>query len=255
MRVVVVGAGLAGAACASRLVAEGVHVVVLDKSRGPGGRTATRRATVGGVEVRFDHGSAVLQLDSLAPHVRSRVEQGRAEGVLVGWTPRVWRAGVVTPGDAVCIGIPGNNALAAHLLRGVEVRAGVTVGQVRAFSRGWEVLDVDGARVDEADAVVVAVPAPQAATLVREARPDWALPLADVPYAITVVGMAAWGHAPDPGWDVALGRSPDLARIVWQDGVPGRSAFGAFVVEAGDTLVGRINPRDLAVALGLGFRV
>jgi hypothetical protein len=30
---------------------------------------------------------------------------------------------------------------------------------------------------------------------------------------------------------------------------------GTFVVEAGDTLVGRINPRDLAVALGLGFRV
>ena len=44
--VAVIGAGLAGAACARGLQAAGVQVTVFDKSRGVGGRLATRRALV-----------------------------------------------------------------------------------------------------------------------------------------------------------------------------------------------------------------
>ena len=44
--VAVVGAGLAGVACARGLQAAGVEVTVFDKSRGVGGRLATRRTTV-----------------------------------------------------------------------------------------------------------------------------------------------------------------------------------------------------------------
>ncbi len=56
MRVAVVGAGLAGLAAARELRADGHEVVVLEKSRGLGGRLATRRAE-GTV---LDHGSPVL---------------------------------------------------------------------------------------------------------------------------------------------------------------------------------------------------
>ncbi|MFM7290648.1 MAG: FAD-dependent oxidoreductase, partial [Planctomycetia bacterium] len=51
--VVVVGAGIAGLAAATELVAGGRRVVVLEKSRGVGGRMASRR--VG--EAVCDHGA------------------------------------------------------------------------------------------------------------------------------------------------------------------------------------------------------
>ncbi|NBW91636.1 MAG: FAD-dependent oxidoreductase, partial [Actinobacteria bacterium] len=43
MRIVVIGAGLAGLMAAQELHREGHHVVLIDKGRSPGGRLATRR--------------------------------------------------------------------------------------------------------------------------------------------------------------------------------------------------------------------
>ena len=49
----VVGAGMAGVACARTLLQAGHRVTLLEKSRGFGGRMATRRTEFGG----FDHGA------------------------------------------------------------------------------------------------------------------------------------------------------------------------------------------------------
>ena len=52
MRVVVIGAGLAGLIAAQQLRNSGHDVVVLDKGKSPGGRLATRR--IG--DATLDHG-------------------------------------------------------------------------------------------------------------------------------------------------------------------------------------------------------
>jgi len=52
-RVAVVGAGIAGITAARTLAQAGWHVIVFEKSRGAGGRIATRRTEWGG----FDHGA------------------------------------------------------------------------------------------------------------------------------------------------------------------------------------------------------
>ena len=49
----VIGAGLAGIACARRLRAAGLDVGVFDQGRRPGGRLATRD----GEQAAFDHGA------------------------------------------------------------------------------------------------------------------------------------------------------------------------------------------------------
>ena len=53
MRVVVVGAGVAGLMAAQSLVKNGHDVVVVDKGRSPGGRLATRRID----NATLDHGA------------------------------------------------------------------------------------------------------------------------------------------------------------------------------------------------------
>ena len=51
--IVIIGAGIAGLACARRLAEAGLAPVLLDKGRGIGGRVATRRMG----DMQFDHGA------------------------------------------------------------------------------------------------------------------------------------------------------------------------------------------------------
>ncbi|MCX6834114.1 MAG: FAD-dependent oxidoreductase, partial [candidate division Zixibacteria bacterium] len=53
-RVAVIGAGISGLISARTFHELGFDVTVFEKSRGPGGRTATRRADPG---LSFDHGA------------------------------------------------------------------------------------------------------------------------------------------------------------------------------------------------------
>ncbi|MBC7939825.1 MAG: FAD-dependent oxidoreductase, partial [Chitinophagaceae bacterium] len=60
--VAVIGAGVAGAACASSLRQAGMNVTLFEKARGVGGRMATRRARWLGADgqaqdAQFDHGA------------------------------------------------------------------------------------------------------------------------------------------------------------------------------------------------------
>jgi len=64
--VIIVGAGIAGLAAAQQLTASGLKVCVLEKSRGVGGRLATRRITTLHGEVLVDHGAQYFTCRSLA---------------------------------------------------------------------------------------------------------------------------------------------------------------------------------------------
>lgn len=57
MRIGIVGAGMAGLACAEGLAGLGHEVVLFDKGRGPGGRMSTRRLPTSAGEAHFDYGA------------------------------------------------------------------------------------------------------------------------------------------------------------------------------------------------------
>lgn len=138
--VAIIGAGMAGLTAAADLAAAGLAVTVLDKSRGTGGRLATRRIAAGA----FDHG---------APVVHGSAEFGAAMAAL----------GAVRRGDGWAAE-PGMSALVKPLERGVEIRRGVRV--VAAEERGaWYLADAEGGGHGPFGRLVVAIPAPQAAGL------------------------------------------------------------------------------------------
>jgi predicted NAD/FAD-dependent oxidoreductase len=57
VRIGIVGAGIAGLACAQGLVRHGHDVVLFDKGRGPGGRMSTRRMETPRGLAHIDHGA------------------------------------------------------------------------------------------------------------------------------------------------------------------------------------------------------
>ena len=154
-RVAIVGAGLAGLAAARSLADAGCDVVVFEKSRGKGGRVATRRTDLGPI----DHG---------APGVPSYL------ALALGGA--FWLDG---KDDARGVGVPGMSALAHGIATGIDVRTGVTVAGLSERPGGWQLTDSEGGDYATFDAVILAVPAPQAGILLSH-FPDMVAELARV---------------------------------------------------------------------------
>jgi predicted NAD/FAD-dependent oxidoreductase len=210
-RVVVVGAGLSGIAAAGVLRSAGWAVRLVEKSPGFGGRLATRRVDGD----RYDHGAAFLTVRD--PAFRRAVDPLVTGGLLRPWADRLhrWEGGrLVSPtlaGDGVrrLASPEGMAAVASALLReaGLEesVERACVVRGLGAGPGGWTVaVERDGTTGRlEADAVVVAVPAPQAALLARtagEAMPAGVIAvLEQVTYDPCLALMATY-EAPAPTW-------------------------------------------------------
>ncbi|GAB7044530.1 NAD(P)/FAD-dependent oxidoreductase [Catenuloplanes niger JCM 9533] len=145
MDVVVVGAGVAGLACARALVDGGARVRVLERGRVPGGRLASKR-----YDGRYaDMGAAYLVADD--PGFTAQVASWQTRGLIRPWTDtlRVYPGGAPTTGPVRWAAPGGLRSLAADLADGLDVRCSQPVDRLPA----------------DADAVVLAVPGPQALRL------------------------------------------------------------------------------------------
>jgi renalase len=171
--VIVVGAGVAGLACAGELGRRGVPAVVLERSRGVGGRCATRRVLD---EQPVDHGLPFF-------HMRSH-EFGVAlnalgeSGKLHGWPTDVLgrrlacQRAAFTPGSKRWARAEGVNAFPKLLARGVDVRRESRVVALRERDAGVEVELEDGATL-AAPLVVLALPVPRSVALAAPLAADW----------------------------------------------------------------------------------
>jgi len=233
VRTVVVGAGLAGLMCARTLVDHGEDVALLDKSRGPGGRTATRR----GDGLAWDHGAPVLDLSVDDRLLVRWIASWARDGRIVRWAPdtQVWDGamGEVTPGEEAWAVVGGANRLARHLASGLDLRVGTEVAGVSRQGAGWVLCDGDGAPVAYADRVVLAMPSPQAARLVRPVSPALASRLASVRYASQWTALLEVDPEDGPEADrIRFVDHPVLAEARHTGAGPGRDARGAWVVHA-----------------------
>lgn len=235
--VAVVGAGLAGAACAASLRATGLSVTVFDKSRGVGGRMSTRRtpwtATDGGIhQVEFDHGTQ--QFHARHPRFRAWLTRAEADGVVTRWRPRVHAAWPPSVGREAWLPVPNMPALSRHLLDGLDLRLHHQVHRLQRVRGGWQLVMTAGERTDTYRHVVLALPPAQAAVLLAGHLDAWADELAAVPVAPCWTLMALTNDVDWP-WDVAEPARGPIGRVVRNDRKPGRSAppgTASWVVQA-----------------------
>lgn len=226
-RVAVIGAGVAGSACARFMADAGLEVALFDKSRGVGGRMATRRAEWAAPDgtarrARFDHGAPGFSGQS--PEFVRFAEQAARDGLLSRWVPRL-APGSYTPLDVAALWVPTPDmpALCRALLSGLPVQTGCLVDALRRGPAGWCV-DSGASTVGEGfDAVLVAIPPQQAAVLLRPHRAEWAQRAEALPMLPCWVLMGATDEPhPTPPWDLAWPTSGPLAWVVRNDAKPGR---------------------------------
>ena len=159
MRVVIIGAGLAGLTAARALDVVGADVLVLDKGRSPGGRLATRR--VG--SATLDHGAQFFTVRS--PAFAKTVDDWLERGLVHAWN-HGFDEGADTDAHPRYVATGGMSSLAKDLAVGLDLRCSTMAFAVRLDADSGDVsVAIDDGTSFEADAVIVTAPLPQAFAL------------------------------------------------------------------------------------------
>lgn len=174
---VIVGAGIAGLSCARRLQQTGYRVLVLEKSRGLGGRLATRRVD----DQPVDHGCRFLQ--PTVPLIAQLIQGLEGRQVLRPWQPVCYSVAndkhleAQLP-DNFFVAPQGMTAVAKVLAEGLEIwRQRRVTGLVckaipeETAEQVWQLMvETSVSQPQEsiqAKAIILAMPAPQALTLLQ----------------------------------------------------------------------------------------
>ncbi|MCX7399390.1 MAG: FAD-dependent oxidoreductase [Planctomycetales bacterium] len=215
----VIGAGIAGLACARELVAGGFDVTVFDKGRGLGGRTATRRAEP---DLRFDHGAQFFTADD--PLFREVTDDWLARGVVAEWIGRIIRLEdktvIASSLEPRYVGMPGMSAMAVDLAVGLCVRTATQITAVTHGAVGWTIASEANETVGPFDTLVVTFPAPQTAALLGSHHFGAVASTVKMTPCWTV--MAAFESRVELPWDGAFVHDSPLAWVARNSSKPGR---------------------------------
>ncbi len=252
-RIAVVGAGMAGIACARTLLQAGCEVTVFEAAAEPGGRMATQASPWGS----FDSGA---QYFTVRDARLAQALEMAAPGLVRRWSVSAVRVldergrvieAAAPPREAHWIPVPGMSALARHwatplaALGRLQLEArvlGARRGHGASGTWSLQVQGGDGRATEHAgfDAIAWALPAPVTRELLRPS----AGPLAQALDAV-VMGpcwslMLAFPQAEQPGlqtlgpqWNAARSTHHRLAWLARETAKPQRGGVERWVAQAG----------------------
>lgn len=214
----IIGAGMAGLACATRLTEAGWQVALFDKGRRAGGRMASKVVTAQGLSFAFDYGAQYMTARD--PDFVAQVERWMRDGIAARWA---------AAGEDGWVGMPAMSAVVAHMAAPLGVRWSTHVRTIGRDERGWW-LDHDAGREGPFDAVVLALPAEQVPALVGEHDPAL-VELAEAnpsqPCWTVLLGFEASLSAPD-----TLSKGDPIDWAARNSAKPGRSGGEAWTIHA-----------------------
>ena len=221
MRIGIVGAGMAGLACAETLSRRNYAVQLFDKGRGPGGRMSTRRIATSVGEAAFDHGAPAFAAN--APAFRQRLDAWIATGFAAAWP---------AAGASCYVGVPTMGAPIREMAAGQAVRFATRVLQIEAATPGWRLVLDQGDAVDF-DCVVVATPAEQASELLAKIAPAFAAQAAASQSMPCWTAMLAFEKKLPTDADFLHGNVGDaIGLAVRNNAKPGRTGPDSWVLQA-----------------------
>jgi predicted NAD/FAD-dependent oxidoreductase len=164
--IAIIGAGLAGLTCARQLQKKGYKTIILDKSRGVGGRVATRRIN----NIPVDHGLPFLEIQG--KQTEKLIQKLCQNDILQPWTGKIYDFNsqkYLPPADRY-IALQGMTAIAKYLATDVEIQKQSRVTAIDPTpAQTWELTYDCNQTGDclQAKALIIAIPAPQALALLE----------------------------------------------------------------------------------------
>ena len=229
-RVAIIGAGLSGLVVA-RLLRAHADITVYEKSRGPGGRMATRYAG----EFEFDHGAQFFTARS--ERFRTFLQPLIDAGVVANWQARFAEY------DGNClstlrswddeyphyVGTPRMNSMGKMLSADLDTVFEADISSIARGRDGWTLTDGSGAETGPFDWLVMTSPAAQTAALAAD-FPALGAFCGERRMLACFALMLGFAKPVEVPWHAALVRNADISWLSVNSSKPARgSAFSLLV--------------------------
>ena len=230
--VAIIGAGLAGLSCATRLQMLGFQVQVYEKSRGPSGRMSTRN----GEGWSTDHGAQYFT--SRDPLFIKELHAWIKVGVAAEWHPRIsvyeddqWRESHSS--ELRYVGTPAMNSPGKYLANDLSIEFNQSIDRVCHQNGKWLLHSLEtGDIANSFDYLVLAIPAPQASALTQTADH----PITELTSTVSMQGcwtvMARFAEKPDVPFDAAFINNEIISWIARNNSKPGRTGQETWAIHA-----------------------
>ncbi len=229
-KVAVIGSGMAGLSALQQLAEQGHDVTIFEKSRGSGGRLATKKVDT----ASWDMGAQFIKANT--PAFANQLNRWHQAGWIMPWDITPW---VLThneekpsPDDALrYVAVPRMTALSRQLLKpATEFVTQTRITHCRYENRQWHLEDEHQQLHGDFDALVIAIPPLQAAPLLQQSPA-----LAN---ACTVEMMPCWtlllalDSSLDKPWDAAFVKDSPIAWLARNSSKPQRDQQETWVIQA-----------------------
>lgn len=225
MKVAIVGAGIAGLTAGRELAKAGHEVTVLEKSRGLGGRMATRYAGKES-ESKLDHG--ISYLEASTSEFETFLSELEEKKIIEPWEGPFYsyNEGKIIqtkPTRKRFIAPNGMNSVGRYLSRLVDVQVntlvgGLThIGENRGKKRSW-IVNLTSSEAPNFDAVILAMPSRQSYAILNTTMDEVATlkmisKIDDVYYNPAFVMLAGYSGKQAPKWAELDCNHPDIETI------------------------------------------
>lgn len=179
-KVIIIGAGAAGLTCAKRLIENGFEVSIFDKSRGLGGRMASRRIKNGG----FNHGASRIpnfrNQKSVPEHLKKLLETAFEKKILI------------EQGNAFTA-FASMKTFTSYLSEGIDVQKYSELISVTRVDAGIELQLNNASKVQVNEAFLIfAIPQPQLLALLQNDFPEIFILIQAAKMRASVAGLFAF---------------------------------------------------------------
>jgi predicted NAD/FAD-dependent oxidoreductase len=222
-RIAVIGAGLAGLACARVFSRSGAYVEIFEQDRIVGGRMATTRMGI----VPYDHGAQYLTARSA--QFRGFIDELCSMGYAASWKPKTSQGeggGQILPWH---VGAPGMSSIVRPLAESVRIHTSCRVHTIERTDKAWHVWFDDETILGPFAAVAIAVPAPQAQLMLGRVE-EVSAPLSRVRMSPCWSLMVRLDQRMLPNQDVFSDMSDVIRWIARSNANPGRTLKGETIV-------------------------
>lgn len=234
MNTLIIGAGLAGLACATTLQSFGHRVLVVEKSRGVAGRMSTRR----GEGWQCGHGAQYFTARD--PAFAAEVGRWMQAGAAALWTPRLSVFGDAPAHEPEAgllryVGCPSMTAPARFLAESLPIQTSTTVSALKRTENGngWQAMTLEhGVLAPVFDQVILAVPAPQATPLLLAHQPALAERAAATPMRGSWAMMLQFNEPLALSFDAGFVNTDPLRWVCRNTNKPGRTGTETWLLHA-----------------------
>lgn len=231
INVAIIGAGISGLASGKLLHDQGVGVTVFEKSRGVGGRMATRRLNE--ENSTFDHGAQYFTARD--PRFINYVNNWREQGLVARWPAielgKDQRIVVLRNGQLQIkpatedrfVAIPAMNQICKRLSQELTIKKQVRIKSIIPIDERYGLIADNGDSLGTFDKVIVSIPAAQASALL-ESFPSLSQSLSHIEMKPCWATMAAFSDSLTDEWVGAFMEDSLLSWAARNNTKPGRNS-------------------------------